>query len=72
MVQKFIDQSKRDIIENNIDEDNYCVIVYTTISSIKSVKFIYEDLTEFSLKIDAALKTINPMYGIDFQLWFFD
>ena len=61
-------------VKNNINDigDNYCIIVYTMIQDKREVKLIYKTLKDFESKVENDIKGIDPMYGIDFQLWAFD
>lgn len=66
---EFIKKSKTDLNGN----ENYCVIVYKSIGPLnKEVGFVYKNLEEFRLKITDDIKNINPIFGIDFQIWKFD
>ena len=70
-MKNFIEETKKYIIENNLG-DNYCVIVYTSISGNLNVKLIYKTIEDFETKVEKDISGVDGMFGIDFQLWIFD
>lgn len=70
-MKEFINQTKRDIIDNKIG-DNYCILVSRTTAFDTKVRFVYKNIEEFEKKIDSDVKNINSIFGVEFELWVFD
>ncbi len=65
----------RSYLKENNQEENHCVILYVFDnyeSGFKVVNKIYKNVDDFELKVHDHIKEIDPMLGIDFQLWIFD
>jgi hypothetical protein len=67
----------RSYLKENNQEENHCVILYVfdgydSLQSCKVINRIYKNVDEFELKVDNHINEIDPMLGIDFQLWILD
>ncbi len=68
-LSNFIEKSKEDI-KNRKD---YCILVYSTLSTLnKDLKLVYKNINDFENKIEKDIKSINVIFGVEFQVRFFD
>lgn len=69
MLSNFIEKSKKEIK----DRKDYCVMVYSTLSPLnRDLKLVYRNMEEFEKKVEIDIKGINSIFGIEFQVWFFN
>jgi len=70
-VKEFSEDIEKYITESNVG-NNYCILVYASKWSMKSVKLIYKTVEDFKNKVEKDIQNIDSTYGIDFQFWTFD
>ncbi len=75
-IKEFIEQARVDIeVENQ--QNNYCIILYSVhgpgiANQSLRVRCIYKSLDDFEKRVEDEVAKIDPMFGIRFQLWFYD
>lgn len=70
-ILRFIEEAKSEIEKANA-QDNYCIIVYSTKMTINLVRFVYKSLDDFERRVIGDINTIDEIFGINFQVWYFD
>jgi hypothetical protein len=74
-IKEFVQAAKADIERDN-QQGNYCIILYTvhgsTINERLVARCIYKSIDDFEQRVEGEIKGIDPMFGIRFQLWYFD
>ena len=76
-MQEFIEQSKKDLLDGNHKEGDYCVIIYTYykfngLVKDKKVNAIYKNLEDFELYAEKRIEKIDPMFGIYLEIFLYD
>jgi len=70
-INEFLKDVEKHIAEENVG-DNYCILVYVSKWSQRSVKLIYKTVEDFKNKVEKDIQNVDKMWGIDFQFWVFD
>lgn len=74
-IKEFVQAAKADVERDN-QHGNYCIILYTVhgspINEHLAARCIYKSLDDFEQRVEAEIKGIDLMFGIWFQLWYFD
>lgn len=73
-IKAFANECIAEAKENNLQEGDYCLIVYSrsVMYGSKWVKFIYKTIADFESKVLNDIKEIDEMMAIDFEMWIFD
>jgi hypothetical protein len=76
-LKDILEKFEAELSANKAAGGDYCVIVYArhsmqSVHGCKTVKFIYKNIADFESRVLEDIKKIDPMFSVDFQIWFFD
>ena len=73
IINEFVTECRDIILERNIKDDEYCIIVYVGRFREKGDVFkIYKSIDIFKDKVAADLTDVDSSRSINFEVWLFD
>jgi hypothetical protein len=74
--QEIIVEIKRQLVELNFEEGEYCLVVLKTLTFLnnprKEVYKIYKTYSKFESDIEKCINGISSDYGVAIEIWKFD